>query len=444
MRSLERRLVVGLAAVLLLVFAFLFWGSVTAVRSLAEAHVLTRLEHDAEALVAAFGPNPRGQVRLREGRITPIYQQPLSGHYYVLAFDGQTLVRSRSLWDETLPVTPQAPGDVAVRHMPGPGDQRLLVRTAGYEKAGQRFTLLVAEDLTPMTRQIERFQWRGLQLFGLALVAIILVQRFILRRGFSALDRLRAEIRQVSRGDRQRLAELGPSEVRPLTAELNRLLGQLQQRLERSRRALGNLAHALKAPLSLLTRDIEALPLDDAERRRLAGRLQQIGALVERELKRARIAGEGVGHHFVPSRHVPELIEALDQLYRGRAIEITADALPQDPLPLDYEDMIELLGNLLDNACKWARGRVRLTIHVERDATFVVADDGPGIADEAREALLMRGTRLDEQAPGHGLGLAIVRDLVNDYGGRLDLGRPAALGGLEVRIQLPLPHDPAA
>ncbi len=440
MSSLERRLVVGLAAVLLLVFAFLFWGSVTAVRSLAEAQVLTRLEHDAEALLAAFGPNPRGVPRLRQGRITPIYEQPLSGHYFVFAFDGDSRIRSRSLWDEGLAVERLSPGAVAVQRLPGPGGQRLLVRTAGYEKAGRRFTLLVAEDLTPMARQIGRFQWLALGLLGLALLAVVLIQRLLLRRGFASLDRVRAEIEQVSGGARAQIGELGPSEVRPLTAELNRLLRQLERRLTRSRQALGNLAHALKAPLSLLTRDVETLPMADAERRRLDAQLQRIGRLIDRELKRARIAAGGGGQHFVPSRHVPELVDAVGQLYRGRALEIATGPLPDKPLPLDYEDMLELLGNLLDNACKWAAGRVELGVAVGGDAVFTVADDGAGIAEEARGALLARGSRLDEQAAGHGLGLAIVKDLVADYGGDLELGRSAALGGLEVRIRLPLAH----
>jgi signal transduction histidine kinase len=444
LNSLERRLVVGLAAVLLLVFAFLFWGSVTAVRSLAESQVLTRLEHDAEALLAAFGPNPRGQLRLREQRITPIYQQPLSGHYFVFAFDGEDRIRSRSLWDEGLSVDPLAPGAVTVQRLPGPAGQRLLVRSAGYEKAGRRFTLLVAEDLTPMARQIERFQWLVLVLLGLALLIVVLIQRLILRRGFASLDRVRAEITQVSGGAREQIGELGPSEVRPLTAEVNRLLRQLQQRLTRSRQALGNLAHALKAPLSLLTRDIETLPLADEERQRLDQRLQRIGQLIDRELKRARIAAGGAGQHFVPARHVPELIEALGQLHRARGLEIAVGTLPDHTLPLDYEDMLELLGNLLDNACKWAAGRVELAVSLDRDIRFVVADDGAGVADEAHQALLERGSRLDEQAAGHGLGLAIAKDLVDDYEGTIELGRSARLGGLEVRVRLPLAHGAGA
>ncbi len=441
MISLERRFVTGLAIALLLAFGFLFWGSVAAVRSLSESYVQTRLEHDAESLIAAFGANPHGQVKLREGRVTPIYQQPLSGHYFVILLDDAVQIRSRSLWDESLPVDPEPLGSVTFAKRQGPGGQRLITRSAGYEKAGRRFTLMVAEDITPMTAQIRRFQIAALGLLGLALVLIVLIQRYVLRRGFQTLDTVRDEMQRVSNGQRQQIGELGPSEVRPLTAEVNRLLQQLQQRLQRSRQALGNLAHALKAPLSRLTQDIEALPLSGDDRQRLGDLLTRITQLIERELKRARIGGNSAGQRFNPARDVPPLIEAVGQLHRAQHIEISTAPLPDTRLPQDYEDMLELLGNLLDNACKWAKQRASLSIVIDRSLTIRVADDGPGVDDDRRDELLHRGVRLDEHKAGHGLGLAIVKDLVDDYGGQLALSRSATLGGLEVVVTLPL-HQP--
>ena len=441
MRSLERRLSVGLGSILLLVFVALFWGSLSAVRALAEANVLTRLEHDAEALLAALESLPDGRTVLREQRITPIYQQPLSGHYFVFAFDAKDTMRSRSLWDEQLPIDDLKPGQSIVQQFQGPANQTLLVRTAGYEKGGRPFTLLVAEDLTPMQTQIDRMQWLGLGLLGLALLCIVLFQRYVLRHGFMALDQVRKEIQRVSRGEQQQIKALGPSEVRPLTTEVNRLLNHQQQRLRRGRQALGNLAHGLKAPLSLLTREMETLPLPRDDRQRLLSRLTRISTLIDRELKRARIAGDGTGHYFHPPTHIPELIAALKQLHHEREIEFTVNELPAAALPVDYEDMLELLGNLLDNAYKWAKSRVALTITLSKDVTCIVADDGPGIQNAELEALISRGSRLDEEVEGHGLGLAIVKDLVNDYDGHLQFGRSKDLGGLEVRVHLPPPKD---
>ncbi len=441
MNSLERRFVVGMAVALLAVFGLLFWGAVAAVKSLSEAYVLARLEHDAESLLAAVGPNPHGQMRLREGRITPIYQQPLSGHYFQFDFADGRQIRSRSLWDERLAVPEVAVGRVVTLKSTGPAAQQLKLRAAGYLKGDVRFTLTVAEDLAPLAADIRRFQRFALVTLGLALLTIVLIQRYVLRRGFRALDQVREEVREIAAGRRQRLQALGPLEIQPLSREVNRLLGHLEQRLVRSRQALGNLAHALKTPLSLVTRELDTLPLQPGDRQRLAEQLGRIRELIERELKRARFAGEGAVQRFVPGQHVPELLDALRQLYRERGLRIQSGRLDGKPVPLDYEDMLELLGNLLDNACKWARREVIVDVEQRDGLAIRVADDGPGVPEGEQAALLRRGGRLDEEAGGHGLGLAIVKDLVTDYQGRLELGRAADLGGLEVRVTLPLGHE---
>ncbi len=436
--SLERRLMLALVAALVLVFAGLFWGSVTVVRSISEAYILTRLEHDAEALLAAVGPNPMGVVKLREGRITPIYRQPLSGHYYVVTWPDGSLSRSRSLWDESLDIPQVSTGDVVVVHRQGPADQLLQMRVAGYEKLGLRFSIAVAEDLTAMKAEIGRFQLVTLVALAGVLLLIIGVQRVALRRGFRSLDAVRAQMHEISDGARQRLEAMGPVEVRPLTSELNRLLAQVELRLQRSRQALGNLAHALKGPLSVLTRTIDALPVDAAERGRLNTQLTRVQTLIDRELKRARFAGEGVGQFFNPREQLPELIEALQQMYRERDLEIVHGELPAGRLPFDHEDMLELLGNLMDNACKWAKQRVEVQLTRGADLQVRVADDGPGVTSDQYDKLMRRGGRLDEQETGHGLGLAIVKDLVSDYGGEMTFAK-SALGGLEVSVTLPLP-----
>ncbi len=223
-----------------------------------------------------------------------------------------------------------------------------------------------------------------------------------------------------------------------MTSELNRLLAQVELRLQRSRQALGNLAHALKGPLSVLTRTIDALPVDAAERGRLNTQLTRVQTLIDRELKRARFAGEGVGQFFNPREQLPELIEALQQMYRERDLEIVHGELPAGRLPFDHEDMLELLGNLMDNACKWAKQRVEVQLTRGADLQVRVADDGPGVTSDQYDKLMRRGGRLDEQETGHGLGLAIVKDLVSDYGGEMTFAK-SALGGLEVSVTLPLP-----
>jgi signal transduction histidine kinase len=382
---------------------------------------------------------------LREKRIPPIYQQPLSGHYFLLRFANGEEIRSRSLWDESLqaPETPQQ--EVIVRHQPGPNNAWLLVRSAAYEKEGRSLVLTVAEDLSPSMDRIRQFQDYALGVFLLALILILLVQIFVLRRGFKALDRVRHELGRINAGQQRQLDTLGPTEILPLTREINHLTGQLQQRLKRSRQALGNLAHALKSPLSLLVRDLDACPMPKEDKERFNRNLDRIRILVERELKRARMAGEAVGERFQPQRHVPGLMEALQRMHSTKSLQMTAEKLPDAAMPFDVEDMLELLGNLMDNACQWAQSRVTLEIWQDEAWHLRISDDGPGVSDKASsETLMFRGVRLDEQGTGHGLGLSIVSDLVQAYQGQIHLSSSKTLGGLEVQIRLPQSLGPGS
>lgn len=442
MRSLERRFAFSLAITLLVIFALLFIGAAQAVRAINEAYVLSRLEHDAEALLASFWVNPRGQAKLREGRLSPIYQQPLSGHYFALNLADGRQLRSRSLWDEDLPSWQLEPGEARVDRLRGPGEQILLLRAAGYEKVGRRFTLVVAEDLAPLRANIQRFQRWTLLALAIALVFIVLTQRWILRRGFRSLDQVRTQLRQVANGQASRINELGPEEVRPLSNEVNQLLERLQQRLARSRQALGDLAHGLKGPLSLVTRELDASDLPSAQRDRLNQRLGRVGELIERELQRARAAGGDVGRHFDPSVELPDLLDALRTLHRERNLSITSESQPEILLPFDREDLLEILGNLLDNACKWAQTRVCVHWQLKDEMLVIqIDDDGPGIPPANRDRLLQRGSRQDEQHPGHGLGLAIVKDRIDELHGRLALAQAPALGGLRAEVSMPLPTN---
>jgi signal transduction histidine kinase len=252
---------------------------------------------------------------------------------------------------------------------------------------------------------------------------------------------VREDVRRVESGEASGLREDVPDEVRPLVREVNRLLMLLEQRLQRSRNAAGNLAHALKTPLTLLLHQVDGEALRDRPDARVAlhQQAERIQDLMERELRRSRLAGAGaVGRQFHPRRDVPALLDALRRMHDRAGLRIEAADLPDVAVPLDDEDMIELLGNLLDNACKWAASTVRLGVTVDGALRVRVEDDGPGLADADAGHLLERGTRLDETRAGHGLGLAIVRDIVALYGGQLALQRSADLGGLSVEARLPI------
>lgn len=434
--SLERRLLLGIAISVILVFTLLLSGGTLAVRQLNERYVFARLEQDALALLAAVRSTPDGGLQLRARRLSPAYEQPFSGHYFVILGPTGELNRSRSLWDESLAVTWLEAGQVRRDRLAGPAGQQLLVHTSGFIKLEQPVTIAVAEDVTPLARQIRRYQSIAAGTCALMLVVLLLLQRRLVRQALQQLDEVRDDVRRVGAGELKALGEAVPSEVRPLVHEFNRLLELLAQRITRSRHALGNLAHAIKTPLSLLAAELGRM---SAANGGLAlAQLERIRQLVDRELRRARIAGGGLpGQQFDTDQDIPALLESVRLLHRDRTLDIEAHWPRGTRLPIDREDALELLGNLLDNAGKWTRHRIRLTVDTSTEGLLIeIADDGPGVADENLPQLANRGARIDETSEGHGLGLAIVGDIVRSYDGSLEFFRATELGGLSVRILL--------
>ncbi|OGT89865.1 MAG: hypothetical protein A2286_02655 [Gammaproteobacteria bacterium RIFOXYA12_FULL_61_12] len=436
MISLEQRLRRSLAWSLLLLMGLLGLGGGYAIDRMTREFVASRLAHDAEALLAALEPKDGG-FALNERALVPVYQQPYSGHYYLLLDRGASL-RSRSLWDWNLDLEPLPAGKVRLAEIPGPDGQRLLLRVGGFSKQGMAITLALAEDLNPIRHWRRLFEW-GVGLMALlGLAAMLWVQRTVLRNAFSPLDGLRREMRALERGERDSLSEEAPSEVRPLVVEFNRLLTSLGQRIIRSRNAAGNLAHALKGPLNLLYQEIGRGKT--ADRERLRGYAEEIGRLMDRELRRAKLAGGGApGRRFAPREELPLLFELFGRLYGERCPRFDLQCPEGLQLPLDREDMLEMLGNLLDNACKWATGRVAVRLESGPAFRLRVEDDGPGVSPAGLESLAQRGLRLDETVEGHGLGLAIVRELVELYEGTIHFDCAGELGGLRVVVELPLP-----
>ncbi|MBI5462182.1 MAG: ATP-binding protein [Gammaproteobacteria bacterium] len=454
MKSIQTRLNSGLGLSLIVVFVLLGIGVSVSFRILAEGYMLSRLEHDAESLLASLvlrspqrdrprdRPQDHGErePELRADRLNPVYQRVFSGHYYRIDIDGQVL-RSRSLWDQDLNVPAVGVGTSAHLRQTGPEGQLLLMHVARYRKAGADVRIAVAEDLSPIRVEVRRFQWRY-ALFGIvALVLLLLLQRAILRRGLAPLSTAAQELVELERGERTQLRDSVPREVQPLVRQINRLLATLHQRLQRSRNAMGNLAHALKTPLTLLGQiaDREDNFRDAVHAAQARDLVEKIRTLTERELKRARLAGAAApGGRMQLASEIEALSAVLRQLYRDRAIRIDIDIPADLHLAADREDMHELFGNLLDNACKWARSRVR--VHAEPHGTGIratIEDDGPGRDAEELERLNLRGVRVDEDAtPGYGLGLAIVQDVLDHYGGTLKLGRSTELGGFRAEVVL--------
>ena len=435
MRSIQRRLSLGLAGVMVVVGLVLAQSSLWLFDHSLRRYLKEDLKEETQTLLAALVRGPGG-VQLDERRLDPTFQRPFSGHYFRIDFAEQTW-RSRSLWDRDLE---QPPGEGLQDGLgDGPHGQHLLVYRADYQRLGQHFSISVAQDYTPILESFRRLQWLGLGLGGCALLLILLAQRYTVRAALRPLEKVRMQIAQLQQGRRSELDSQVPEELEPLVGQINRLLAHTEDTLKRSRNALGNLGHALKTPLAVLVSLSEREELRERPELQatLREQLAQIQQRLERELGRARLAGEALpGAHFDCAAELPGLIATLGMIH-GRGLQLEWQAESGLCLPWDREDLLELLGNLLDNACKWADAKVQLGLAQEEGGYRLwVDDDGPGIDPQRRETVLGRGTRLDEQVAGHGLGLGIVRDIVDAWGGSLSL-EDSPLGGLRVSIRLP-------
>lgn len=437
MRSIQGRLSLGLVSVVLVVVLVLAQTSLWLFELGLQRYLASGLRNESESLLIALVRGPNG-LQLNEQHVSPAYQRPLSGHYFRIDF-AQGHWRSRSLWDLELPTLngPELHADSEL----GKTGQSLLVLKADYRKFGQPISITVAQDYTPVRASFQRVQQIGLGLGVVALMLILILQRLTVRRAFRPLERVREQISQLQQGQRSQLDDLVPQELEPLVAQINHLLAHTEDSLKRSRNALGNLGHALKTPLAVLVslttdRRLDAHP--DIQRI-FRDQLEQIHQRLSRELNRARLSGDALpGALFDCAAEVPGLLSTL-RLIHGQHLELRTDVQPDIALPWDREDVLELLGNVLDNACKWADSEVLLSIH-EQPPGFVllIDDDGPGIPEARHDEVFSRGTRLDEQVAGHGLGLGIVRDIVEAWGGQLQL-LISPLGGLRVSIELPNP-----
>jgi len=435
LKSIQRSLSLGLASALLLVGLLLVQSSLWLFEAGLRRNLATDLREETEGLLIAVVQGSEG-FKLDSSRLNPRYQRAFSGHYFRIELPERSW-RSRSLWDAE-PAWPTRNG-LASDLVDGPQEQRLLAYRAEYRRDGQRIVISVARDYTPILKSFAQVRLGGLGLIGVALLAFLLLQRYAVKLAMRPLERARQQIAQLQQGQRQQLDIQAPIELQPLVDQINRLLAHTDDTLKRSRHALGNLGHALKTPLAVLgsVTQREELTAHPELQKDLREQLAQIQQRVSRELGRARLAGEVLpGAYFNCQEELAPLFETLKMIHR-RDLNLHWKTHPDCRLPWDREDMLELLGNLLDNACKFARSEVLLSIDQTPDGYLIqVEDDGPGIPADRREAVMERGTRLDERAEGHGLGLGIVRDILTAWNGRLSLEQ-SDLGGLRACIHLP-------
>jgi signal transduction histidine kinase len=441
--SLRARLGVGLVLGLVLTIGLLLLIAGWSMHRLMEHQLATRLAHDGDTLLAELELREDGTVLLDSQRIQGIYRQPLSGHYFLVDVDGRQ-IRSRSLWDETLPVPQGAAGSIGLAHIDGPAQQPLLLWTGVFSKQGRLVRLAVAEDLEDLQAGAWRMWWQLSGWSVLMVAFVLLAQRVLIARSLRPVADVVEDVARLERGEVSALREEVPREILPLVQEINRLLERQRQRLLRSREALGNMAHAIKTPLTLL-QQIASEQTQDAQQSaqgQVERHIHTINELVDTALRRARIAGDGLGAgRFDVAKDLAVLVDTLGRLHQDKRIRFERRPGSVETLPLEQQDGMELLGNLLDNAWKWAGSRVRLTLEGTTEAPVVIIeDDGPGVDESNLPELMQRGVRHDENTRGHGIGLSIVQSLVEALGASISFERSEELGGLRVSVYFRWPE----
>jgi signal transduction histidine kinase len=384
----------------------------------------------------------------------PLFELPLSGWYWqVTRLDpGKSEVRaSRSLWDGGLPhlqdlgIAAGASGSRA-GYVPGPEDQRLRLAERNIDLGDEgHYLVAVAGDAAEITEEVSSFDQALVITFSMLAVVLLLTTMFQVRFGLAPLKRISDSLAAIRSGTAERLAGKFPEEIAPLARETNALIDANKEIVERARTHVGNLAHALKTPLSVMVNEAAARGGDPFA----AKVLEQADIMrdqVARHLERAHLAARltVVGSVTDVAPVVTALARTMEKIHRNRNVAIEVHCEEQVRFRGERPDLEEMIGNLVDNACKWASSRVAIDIVREhRDpgrasevVRIVVDDDGPGLSPSEREQVAKRGRRLDETKPGSGLGLSIVVELASLYSGGLTLGT-APLGGLRAELVLP-------
>lgn len=411
-----------------------------------------RLDVYLRTLVADVASPEETNEKFPQSLGEPLFELPLSGWYWqVTRIDkGKPEVRaSRSLWDGGLPrLDEDKPTSTGPRqgYVQGPEEQklRLAERIIDLGKDG-RFRVAVAGDAAEIDEEILAFDHALEITFGALALVLLLTTTFQVRFGLAPLKRISESLAAIRSGTAERLAGDFPVEIAPLARETNALIEANREIVERARTHVGNLAHALKTPLSVMLNEASSRAKDPFASK-MREQIEIMRDQVERHLERARIAARptvvGSLTEVVPV--VTALARTMEKLQQEKGIAVSVSAPERARFRGEEPDLEEMVGNLVDNACKWAQSRVAIEVvsersNTQRDGTvvrIVVDDDGPGLSPSEREQVALRGRRLDETKPGSGLGLSIVVELARLYGGGLNLGT-APLGGLRAELMLP-------
>ncbi|MCP4491993.1 MAG: sensor histidine kinase [Gammaproteobacteria bacterium] len=427
--KIGRNLTVNMIAVMSLLLIVMYFF----MQQLLQDYVLTRLRHDAESLISVLEKDAAQGWRVTPGRMSTVYNRVRSGHYYQIIIANQ-VITSRSLFDTKFPSI--ASDVTAADHslVLELGAETWLLWVQRVSKHGQSIEIRMVEDIEPIQQQLLEYTVLALVLVLLVTAILTYLQQRTISQAFFVFEWLRQNLSSIRQRETRHAGIALPLEIAPLIVEIENLVEHLQQRIDRTRHAIGNLAHELKRPVQLLT-------LQQEERGEKLEPLQEIKKTIERELKRARISGASSAKGSLQlADEMPYMITVLQRIYPHIEVKLVVDSKPVST-PIDRDDFFELTGNLLDNACKFANNKVVISLaEDDRGVIINIEDDGTGLDLTQVAAMQHRGVRLDENIEGHGLGLGICRDIIDSYHGKLTFTK-STLGGLSVHVEIPLKNQ---
>lgn len=437
--SISRRMI-GIAA--LWISILLLGGGLALDRVLSQA--ITRnfddgLNYVLTAMIASAEIGPDGEVLFNRPLADQRFLEPNSGLYYQISATGHEDWRSRSLWDRALKVLPEH-NDRSFhaydsKQFPDE-DLRIMERTIVLPGSNTRWMFMVAAARAGLDDQIRTLRSTLTQSFALLALGLIVLTTLQTLYGLRPLRRVRKEIVRMRAGEKSRVTDPMPSEVLPMVEELNALLAHNERQAEEARTHAGNLAHALKTPLTVIMNAATAQSADLGET--VIREATTMRRQVDHHLARARAVGRrGAAHSRAEVWASLQAVErAVQRLYPETRIDMDGDK--EVAVRVERQDLDEMLGNLIENAAKYGGGSVFATVsRVGPMVEILVEDDGLGIPEEDRTRIFDRGVRLDSGKPGTGLGLAIVRDVAEIYGGSIGMEESEDLGGLLMRLRLP-------
>ncbi|MBF0219387.1 MAG: sensor histidine kinase [Gammaproteobacteria bacterium] len=454
--SLRFRLLLGTLLWIAATIALSGWGLAALFSEHIREQFYSELTTHLDQLTAQLAVDAPTKPQLTMPLSDPRFKRPLSGLYWqidkIATAQNEAevaLLRSRSLWDQLLEVPSDTPADGELHYhrvtAPQGGVLGMVERQVRLDDLSLR--LIVAADEALWLEPLGHFRgqlWLALALLGMGLAVAALVQVVV---GLAPLRTLQASLAQVRIGATPQLEGRFPSEIMPLVEEFNHVLRQNSEVVSRARTHAGNLAHALKTPLTVLANAAHSAANAESELAALvATQVELARRQVDYHLTRAQAAATRrlPGARTLVQPVIAGLLRTMQRLYAARELTFLFSEIPATlAFRGEEQDLQEILGNLLDNGCKWAQHTVAIEVSVvQQQICLKIGDDGPGVDSAQRQAVFRRGVRVDEQIPGSGLGLAIVDDLVTLYGGTLQLS-DSPLGGLEVTLLLPLADSDA-